>query len=175
MNPHGLGPCRPGPFVCSFRTVHFFALPCLRKPNAASHRNGLHVRSNASDRVGLFLPPSNRDVLLLGDRASSSHPFVPAGRRPFCSVGQNPSHQIQFTGGPPNQAGGADSRSRHDPKRVGPLRMRARRMFDCLLYYAAVLLCCSCQRRSRFQQISAIFRAVATRAIFAPERFRIRV
>ena len=28
----------------------------------------------------------------------------------------------------PNQAGGTDSRSRHDPRRVGRLRMRARRM-----------------------------------------------
>jgi hypothetical protein len=42
--------------------------------------------------------------------------------------------------------------------------------------YAAVSRPCSvCQRTRRFQQISANFLAVATRAIFALDRLRIRV
>ncbi len=42
-------------------------------------------------------------------------------------------------------------------------------------FYVACLSCVQCQCRSRFQQISASFRATATRAIFALERFRTRV
>jgi len=42
-------------------------------------------------------------------------------------------------------------------------------------FYAACSACVRCQRRNRFQQISASLRAVATRAIFALERFRTRV
>ena len=39
---------------------------------------------------------------------------------------------------------------------------------------AAADLCSRCQRSSRFQQISAIFRPVATRALLLLERLRIR-
>jgi hypothetical protein len=71
----------------------------------------------------------------------------------------------------PNQARGAD----YCPTSpiVGPTPAVLVRE-SAFSFYDICSTCVHCQYRNRFQQISANFMATATRAIFAPERFRTR-
>ena len=89
-----------------------------------------------------------------------------------CRPSRSPSHIVLFTGHSAQSGGQCRLASHETPLRASRDRTRARYRFA---LYAAWWACSRCQRRSRFQHISASLRATATRAIFALDRFRTRV
>jgi hypothetical protein len=101
-------------------------------------------------------------------RALDSHPFVPSG--PLAA-----SHRILFIGRSAQSEARCRTSPHQTPLRANNSRCGARHNFSPCFLYAAFSARSRCQRRSRFQQISASFLAAATRAIFALERFRTRV
>jgi hypothetical protein len=89
-----------------------------------------------------------------------------------CRPGLRLSHMIFFTG----RSAQSGARRAHCPISpfCGPTTTELVREAN-VPFYAACSECVRCQCRNRFQQISANFRATATRAFFAPDRFRTRV
>ena len=94
-----------------------------------------------------------------------------------CRSAARPPHSVLFTGKSTQSGLSAQAQclARLHRGSLSPI-LRAQRNSSCLLQAGAAEGTFSlCQRRSRFQHISASLRAVATRAIFALERFRTRV
>ena len=97
-------------------------------------------------------------------RACGRHPFVPAGLAPVAhDIVHRPLCRIITTV--------RTRRSDQSLLRAISSRVVARHN---VVRQAACSACWRCQRRSRFQQISASFRAAATRAILALDRLRTR-
>ena len=88
--------------------------------------------------------------------------------RPSCC----PSHIVLFTGRSAQSSLAAESLSASPL--CGPHAAVSVRETTCF-FQAAWPACSRCQRRRRFQHISASFRAAATRAIFALDRLRMRL
>ena len=89
-----------------------------------------------------------------------------------CRPGFRPSHIVLFTGRSAQSLIAAEvfSASPLDgPRAAVSVRETT------LCPQAAWLACSRCHRHSRFQQISASFLAAATRAIFTPDRLRMRL
>ena len=129
--------------------VHSFALPCLRKSASPKHRRALHSWRRA-------LP------------FAFAHSIVTHSCRPS----SRSSHMILFIGR--SAQSGAQCRLRLTRPFSGPTSAALVRE-SARPFYAARAARVRCQPRNRRQQISASLRATATRAIFAPERFRTRV
>ena len=88
-----------------------------------------------------------------------------------CRPGFRPSHIVLFTGRSAQSLLATEALSASPF--CGPqaaVSVRETTWFS----QAAWPACSRCHRRNRFQQISASFLAAATRAIFAPERLRMR-
>jgi hypothetical protein len=98
-----------------FFPSHWTSSPSLKNPI-------LQATAKASSTFGPTSHLCDRTASL-GDRASSSHPFVPSGRGTSLKRHLASRRTLYSSPGrPPNQTGGTDSKSRHDPRRVGPLR-----------------------------------------------------
>ena len=143
----------------------FFGIITTPERREASRGPGAAMSALVGEWIRRKVPAWTPDSPIPVNRAGSSHPFVPsepwARRILYCSRPQCPIRRTVQT----------KRLTRH---LCGPSATVLVR--DLVASpYAAWLACSRCQRRSRFQQISASLRATATRAIFALDRLRTRV
>ena len=129
---------------------------------------GEWIRRNVLGRdacAALCVPSGFVRSVAFACRAHGRHPFVPSGLAPVAQdIIHRPQCPIRRT----------VRNLRPTSPRCGPTAAVLVRE-SAFSRYAACSACVRCQCRNRFQQISANFLATATRAIFAPDRFRTRV